>query len=139
MRRAFAEEAVVRGSAVRFTYGCPPTLTDFDPLQQGWRRVREPSPLALALLGSLLGVPMCGIVVWAWRLLDLELSLRLDLGFLGAWGRWAGLFLTLFGPPLVLLAIIAAHEFIHALGCPRWGLRRCTTITYRFCGSAAGR
>ena len=113
---------------MRFTYGCPPTLLNFDPQNQGWRQLREPSPRVLSLVGSIVGVPICAVVVWAWVLLDLDLSLHFHPGFLGDSARWAGPLLLFLALPVIFIGIIAAHELIHALGCPRFGLTSMTVI-----------
>lgn len=112
---------------MRFTYGCPPTLPDFDPRNQGWNQMREPSPRVLVLVGSILGVPICASLIWAWGLLDLKLSASFDLGAFGSWGRLLPLLIPL-SLPMIWIAIIPAHEFIHALGCPRFGFTPMTII-----------
>lgn len=117
----------MRGLLMRLAYGCPPTLPDFDPSNQGWNQLREPSPRALALVGSILGIAIGVSLVWAWSLMDLDFSIRFNQGDFGSWGQLALLFIPL-SPLLLLLAIIPLHEFIHALGCPRFGFTSMTII-----------
>lgn len=113
---------------MRFVFGPPPDDADFNPEQEGWRKVREPSPLVLVLIGGLAGVPIAASVAFAWvTLLGVEPNVQMTVSGDNQWPM-VTMCLFLFSPLLFLACLILVHELIHALACPQIGLTQQTVF-----------
>jgi hypothetical protein len=114
---------------MRFVLGPPPDADDFHPDESGWRKLREPSSYALIAVGSLIGVPVGIAFAYLWSQVQVQpISIQLNLSLFGSWAPVAVLVML----PLLALAffllLIAIHELLHALACPKYGLSRETVI-----------
>ena len=113
---------------MRFLIGPPPDDTDFAPEQEGWRKVREPSPLVLVLVGAVVGVPIAAAATYVWSaIIGFEPSVQLSISGDDQYGM-VKIWLFLLVPFAFLAGLIVAHELIHALACPRFGFTRATVI-----------
>lgn len=114
---------------MRFVIGPPPDSPDFAPERDGWKRVRLPSPGQLMVVGSALGIPLGGLMIWGWRSVSAHPpDLRFQLPGLG----WAA---AIVAPILLLLiglllfgGLIVVHELLHALASPGLGLSSKTIL-----------
>ena len=116
---------------MRFILGPPPDDTDFQPEQEGWRRLRDIGPGTLMLVGSLAGLPLAALCSYAWsRLSVTALTFTLPT-YAMSLGGWSMLLLPLMVLSMLagfLAALIFTHELIHALACPRFGFTSQTTL-----------
>lgn len=105
---------------MRFVYGSPPSVPDFQPFEEGWTALREPSPLLLNLIATPLGFGLAILAALGWGITDVQLQFSgtspfAPLYFLG----W-----VLAG----FAALVLVHEMIHAFGYPRFGFTADTLI-----------
>ncbi len=102
---------------MRFHYGAIPEAGDFEPEDEGWLSIREPSPLLLNLLAVPTAFLMAGLIIGL-------LSLVYEGGEVVIWRSDEGdssatqVLLIL----AVILASIPVHELVHALTHPHFGL-----------------
>jgi hypothetical protein len=93
---------------MRFCLGPIPEDATFDPVADGWTRLREPRPGLVMLVAIPLGILMAGVLALAWSaIVPLEMS-----------GGTFSFTITLPGLLLALLSLaglIAAHELLHAV------------------------
>ncbi len=114
---------------MRFHLGAPPLNDNFQPEEDDWTPLREPSPLMINVLAIPFGVFAAILLALGWAAgVD---SFAPQLGIdpagtgLGQPAYAAVLFVALV---MSLLGIIAAHELIHGLGYPYFGLTRSTVL-----------
>lgn len=114
---------------MQFVVGPPPDTPDFTPEREGWQQIRVPTPARLLIVGSVVGIPLAASVALGWsRWFSMDTPLlQMDVTALGPLGAMVPLGLLLAG--LVSFGgLIALHELVHALACPRFGLSSATTI-----------
>ena len=96
---------------LQFRVGPVPDNPDFDPIAEGWQRIREPGPVLVQIIGLPVGLLVCaslvGLLYLLWPGGSPTLSTWLTLVLLGG--------------------MIPAHELIHALTYPG-GLSSSQTI-----------
>jgi hypothetical protein len=106
---------------MRFYIGQPPPTPDFAPQKEGWTALKEPSPWLLQLIATPVGMLTGFLLALGWS----ALSIRFELDFAG---------LGVLGAVAVLsasfVALIAVHEFLHAVGYRNLGLTESTIITF---------
>jgi hypothetical protein len=102
---------------MRLHYGAVPENKDFIPEAEGWRNIREPSPLATQIIA----LPVAIGLLFIWRVC---LVLFQPEAFASQTSRIEINIVTL----VLLLLLIPAHEFLHALAHPGWGLSSQTVI-----------
>ncbi len=113
---------------MRFVFGPPPDDCEFNPEAEGWRKVREPSPFVLVLIGGLSGVPIAVAVAFAWvTLLGVEPNVQMTVSSDNPWPM-VTMWLFLLSPLLFLAGLILVHELIHALACPQFGFTQKTVF-----------
>lgn len=105
---------------MRFHCGPPPPVPDFQPLEQGWTALREPSPFLLNLIAGPVGIALGVVVALGWGINSLSYQFPsgdpvAPLIFLGC---------VLAG----LAGLVLVHEMIHAFGYPRCGFTSDTLI-----------
>jgi hypothetical protein len=102
---------------MRFHYGEIPEVGDFEPAEEGWLGIREPSPLLLNLLAVPTAFLIAGLIIGL-------LSLVYEGGEVVIWRSAEGSSST--NQLVLILAIILVsipvHELVHALTHPRFGL-----------------
>jgi hypothetical protein len=102
---------------MRLHYGAVPENKDFIPETEGWRNIREPSPIAVQFIAIPVAIGLLFIWVGCLVLFQQEAfssqrsRIEIDIGTL-----------------VLLLLLIPAHEFLHALAHPGWGLSSNTVI-----------
>lgn len=123
--------ADLREWPMRLHLGAPPQSADFHPEQDGWTKLREPSPIWFQLAAAPIAIATAAALGLAWsRLTPMSssgFSIMID-GRSGATSGWlAGIVLmaTIGG---CFLALVAVHELLHALAMPDYGLSRHTLI-----------
>lgn len=114
---------------MRFVVGPPPDTPDFAPDQEGWERIRIPTPGRLLIFGSLAGVPLAAALALGWsKWFSLDTPLvQIDVTAFGPAGALVPLGILLLGI-LSFGGLIALHEVVHVLGGPRFGLSSATVI-----------
>jgi hypothetical protein len=109
---------------MRFHYGAVPEDTTFQPETEGYRGIREPSPIAIQLWAfpvSLLQIAAWGLVV--------GLIVLPKLGP-GALRQTGGSLPPFWQITLLILALIPVHELLHALAHPGFGATSNTVIGF---------
>ena len=108
---------------VRFHFGAIPEDQDFHPEADGWHGIREPNPIWL----NVIAVPVAIALMLVWFLLIFLILLLRGLPYIPP---PASLSFPLSPLPLILILVflIPAHEFLHALFYPDWGLSSRTVI-----------
>ena len=109
---------------MRFHFGAPPLDDDFQPEEDGWLPLREPGPLLVNVLAIPFGVLAAMGLALGWDL-PARLAIVADGSELGRLLFAAFLLVAL---AVSLLGIIAAHELIHGLAYPQFGLTRSTVL-----------
>ena len=107
---------------MRFHMGAIPENQEFLPEAQGWRGIREPNPIWLNLLA--VPVVIAQVIVWA-------LTIFIILGLRGLPPIPPTSSSITLNPVLlilILVLLIPAHEFLHALFYPDWGFSSRTII-----------
>ena len=107
---------------MRFHIGAIPEDQEFLPEAQGWRGIREPNPIWLNLFA--IPVVIALMIVWALMIFFI-LVLR---GLPPIPPTSSSLTLNPALLILILVLLIPAHEFLHALFYPDWGLSSRTII-----------
>lgn len=115
---------------MRFLLGQPPDDTSYhaDP-GAGWRKVRWIGPRAMITLGSLLGIPLAVLIGFFWSRMPLP-PLKFSINSIGL-GSWSGFLLSLIIIIVIavcLIVLVIAHEFIHLLAFPNFGLSSATVF-----------
>ncbi len=104
---------------MRFHFGAVPEDAAFDPQAEGWRGIREPSPLAI----NFLALPV-GIVLALFTFLLLWLVFPKDM----LYNRVERLDFPGWLLALMFILIIPVHELLHAVYFPGHGLTNRTVI-----------
>jgi hypothetical protein len=102
---------------MRFHYGAFPENKDFIPEAEGWRNIREPSPIALQFIAFPVAIGLLFIWVVCLVLFQQE-----------AFSSQISRIVINIGTLVLLLLLIPAHEFLHALVHPGCGLSSNTVI-----------
>ncbi|NTW29131.1 MAG: DUF3267 domain-containing protein [Coriobacteriia bacterium] len=108
---------------MRFRVGPVPDDPGFCPEVGGWTRLKEPSLGWLMVLSIPLAVGIAASLLFTWSLIGQmhgatgEVSFAITTG-----GALAAL--------LALLAMVVAHEFLHVLSLPQFGLGPATTLGF---------
>lgn len=106
---------------MRLHFG-PLTTPDFNPADEGWTPLKEPSPWVLNWVALPTGIVTAVVIALAWGEVKFHFVAN------SAWGVFA---------PLVYVAgaffvgfptLIATHELLHAVGYPKFGLTPATVI-----------
>lgn len=96
---------------MRFNLGPIPEDEAFDPVDEGWTPLREPSSAALMLVAIPVGIGMAAAVVWVWSVITPALGRVVgDDGFsasVSLGGLLSGL--------LALMGFVVLHELLHAI------------------------
>lgn len=108
---------------MRFHFGAIPEDQDFLPEAEGWRGIREPNPIWL----NVIAVPVVIALMFVWALLIFLILLLRGLPYIPPPASLSFTFSPL-AFILILLFLIPAHEFLHALFYPDWGLSSKTII-----------
>lgn len=94
---------------MRLHYGAVPENKDFIPEAEGWRDIREPGPVALQFIAIPVAIGL--FFMWAIFLISFQREAFSSQAFM------------INGDDLVLLLLlIPAHELLHAVVHPGWGL-----------------
>ena len=115
---------------MRFVLGQPPDDPSFhpDPLA-GWRKVREMGPRALMAVGTIMGIPLTVLIGFLWSRIPLSpLSFRIDSIGLGSWSVVLLPFIMMIAIATFFIVLVVAHEFVHILAFPRFGLTSATVF-----------
>jgi len=95
---------------MRLHYGAIPENKGFIPEAEGWRNIREPSPIAMQFIA----IPVALILFFIWAIC---LSLFQQDSFSGqVTGR------DIINTFVTLLLLVPVHELLHTLVHPGWGL-----------------
>lgn len=110
---------------MRFVVGPPPDSPDFAPEQEGWNRVRQPTPWTVVVLGSLIGLPLAAILAIAWSAMAQNVA---SITFNAGTSEWSSRFalplIFLIAPLVFFGLLLLVHELVHLLACPGCGLTR---------------
>jgi hypothetical protein len=115
--RAYPPSELGTRQTMRFHYGALPESEDFHPEADGWRNIREPGLVASQFMAILVGISI--FFIWGACLVLFQKeafsiqSSSIDINI---------------GSLVLLLFIIPAHEFLHAIVHPGWGLSSKTII-----------
>ncbi|MSR57765.1 MAG: DUF3267 domain-containing protein [Planctomycetaceae bacterium] len=116
---------------MRLHLGAPPLSPDFDPERDGWSKLREPSPLWLQHVALPVAIVTATVLGFAWSRLTPMSSSGFSMTVDGRGGAMPSWLVGILGMAVVagcFLALIAVHEFLHALAMPHYGLTRQTLI-----------
>lgn len=115
---------------MRFVLGQPPDDPSFHPdARAGWRKVREMGPRALMAVGTVMGIPLTVLIGFLWSRIPLSpLSFRIDSIGLGSGSVVLLPLVMMIALATPLIALVVAHEFVHVLAFPRFGLTSATVF-----------
>src|SRR5262245_47914571 len=114
---------------MKLIIGPPPDDADFAPELEGWRKLREPGPVALILVGSLAGIPLAALVNYAWSEVT-GTALNVQVSFSPDDPLWIVMPLIFLAPWVFFATVIFVHELIHDLACPGFGLTQATVLGF---------
>jgi hypothetical protein len=115
---------------MRFVLGQPPDDPSYHPDPKvGWRKVRLMEPRALIAVGSLLGIPLAVLIGFFWSRMPLPpLTFSIDAIGLGSWSAFLLPLIIIVVIAAFLIVLVIAHEFIHLLAFPNFGLTSATVF-----------
>ena len=100
--------------------GPPPENTAFQPLEDGWTLLKEPSFFVLVIVAGVIGIVTLIPTLAAWQAISVDAT--------------AATPLTSNHPNAAFLigfaAVVVIHEFVHAVGYPRFGFNGETVIAF---------
>jgi len=121
--------------SMRLVLGPPPDTPDFSPAQGGWHKLREPEPGTLMLVAIVIGMTFGALITAGWkhvspapRSVQLALDTLDPLTIIYGGHGGANLLLRLLEGLVFFAALIVAHELIHALLFPRFGMTSATAV-----------
>ena len=108
-----------RGLRVKFHVATPPESADFQPLEDGWTLLKEPRFIVLAVMATVVGILVAMLTLMAWNAIAADAIALATLSVSSPMFFFVG-----------LLVVVVVHEFVHAIGYPRFGLNDARSLPF---------